>query len=348
VIEGEKMPIRLGLVGYGVGGKYFHSPYIAASREVELVGIVARAASRVSEARKDHPLVPVYSTLDELIDAGVDAVTVSTPPHTRRDLVLTAMRRGVAVLADKPFAPSAAAAADLVHESERSGVALNVFHNRRWDTDIVTAKEVLASGALGRLTRLDLRCDQDDEATLEAGPEGGLLRDLGSHVVDQALFLLGPARAVSACLDVEERPEGATNTGFAMTITHHDGSHSHVSASKVNRLTSRELRLHGTEGSYVSDYSDVQFEAILAGRRPSDEPETWGVESEHRWGTLATRSGSRKVPSLRGDYTELYDRFGAAVAEGGAGPVPARDGVAVLRVLDAARASADRGETIEV
>ncbi|MHC2999775.1 Gfo/Idh/MocA family protein [Microbacterium sp. HJ5] len=342
------MTIRLGLVGYGVGGQYFHAPYIAASDEVSFAGIVARSPERVDAARSDHPDVPVFASLGALIDAGVDAVTISTPPHTRRQLALEAIGRGVAVLADKPFAPSAPEGRELADAASSAGVVLNVFHNRRYDGDIVTARAVIDSGELGAITRLDLRCDQDDPATLEAGPQGGLLRDLGSHVVHQALFLLGPARYVTAQIDTRLLPEGPTDTGLVITIQHESGAHSHVSSSKINRLASRELRLHGERGSYTSDYSDVQIDAIRRGVRPGDERESWGFEAEERWGILATDAGTRAVPSQQGDYTVLYDAFADAVRNGGMGPVPAEEGVAVLAVLDAARVSAAEHRTVAI
>ncbi|WES64331.1 Gfo/Idh/MocA family oxidoreductase [Microbacter sp. GSS18] len=342
------MALRIGLVGYGVGGRMFHAPYIRASQACELVGIVARAPGTVASAATDHPEAAIHSSLPEMVNAGIDAVVISTPPATRRALVLEAVGRGVPVIADKPFAPSAAAGRKLVAAANEAGVLLNVFHNRRFDSDIVTAKAVTASGALGRITRLDLRCDQDDRATLEAGPDGGLLRDLGSHVVDQALFLRGPARAVSAHMDWVDLPAGRTDSGFVITITHADGSHSHVSSSKINHLVSRELRLHGDRGSYASDYSDVQFEALRAGRTPAEDREHWGYESAERWGTLAVDGERRAVPSLQGDYAAFYDAFAAAAIDGGEGPVPGREGVAVLEVLDAARASAMEGRVVEL
>lgn len=342
------MTIRLGLVGYGVGGQLFHAPYIAASPEVSFAGIVARSPERIDAARADHPDVPVFASLADLIDAGVDAVTISTPPSTRRELALEAIGRGVSVLADKPFAPSADAGRELVDAAAAAGVMLNVFHNRRYDSDIVTARAVIDSGDLGAATRLDLRCDQDDPATLEAGPQGGLLRDLGSHVVDQALFLLGPARYVTAQIDHRDLPEGPTDTGFVITIEHQSGAHSHISSSKINRLASRELRLHGEKGSYVSDYSDVQIDAIRRGDRPAGARDTWGFEAEERRGTLATDAGTFEVPSRQGDYAQLYDAFAKAVQDGSAGPVPGEEGVAVLAVLDAARASAADHRTVEL
>ena len=240
-----------------------------------------------------------------LLDAGVDAVAISTPPQTRRELVLEAIGRGSHVVADKPFAPTAAAAEELVQAADAAGVLLSVFHNRRWDTDITTLRGVLDGGLLGDIWRFDSRFDLDQPQTLEAGPEGGLLRDLGSHLVDQALWLLGPARAVTANLDWLELPEGRTDAGFVITIAHASGAHSHVSASKVNRTESRELRVFGSLGSYVSSQTDVQAQAIFAGVRPVDDLGSWGYEVSERWGTMSTADGTRVVPSAQGSLRGL-------------------------------------------
>ncbi len=332
--------MRIGLVGYGVGGRLFHAPYILAAAGCELAGVVARSADRRREVADDLPGVPVYDSLAALVAAGVDAVTVSTPPATRRELVLEALAAGVHVIADKPFAPTADAGRELVAAADAAGLLLSVFHNRRWDTDIVTARSVLDRGDLGEIWRFDSRFDLDQAETLEAGPEGGLLRDLGSHLVDQALWLLGPAATVFANLDWVDRPEGPTDAGFVITVAHTSGAHSHISASKINHTVGREVRLFGAAGSYVSSHTDVQTQAILAGKRPVDDPAGWGYEDETRWGVLSTAAGAAPEPSAQGAYFRLYEQFAAAIAGQGPQPVPGREAIATLEVLDAARVSA--------
>jgi predicted dehydrogenase len=143
---------------------------------VELVGVVTRSPQRRAELALDHPGVPAFDALSDLLAPGVDAVTITAPPQTRRDLVLEALADGVHVVADKPFPPSADAGRDLVRAAEEAGVALNVFHNRRWDADIHTQAPVLRRDEVGELWRVESRLDLDDPATLEAGPHGGLLR----------------------------------------------------------------------------------------------------------------------------------------------------------------------------
>ena len=340
------MTIRIGLVGYGVGGRLFHTPYIQASTHCELVGVVARSERTQAAVKEDLPEVAIVGSLAELLELGVDAVVISTPPATRRELVLEAINAGVAVVADKPFAPSAAEAMELVEAAEKAGVLLNVFHNRRGDTHIVTALGIREE--LGALRGLDLRIDLNEPESLEAGPEGGLLRDLGSHVVDQALVLMGSAMSVTAQLGNIDLPEGPTNARFRIVLEHESGAVSHISASKIDRLESWELRLVGERGSYVSDYTDVQTAASKQGLRPVKDREHWGYETQERWGTLVTEEGAKVIPSAQGDYTRFYDVFSLAVENGGAGPVPAREGVEVLKVLDAVVQSAAEKRTIEL
>jgi predicted dehydrogenase len=340
--------MRLGLVGYGVGGRYFHAPFIAAATGVELAGVVTRSPDRRAELAADFPGVPAYDSLTDLLAVGIDAVTITTPPQTRRALVLEAIAAGVPTVADKPFAPSADGGRELVDAAREAGVPLNVFHNRRWDADIRTLAAVLAGGTLGELWAVESRMDQDGADTLEVGPDGGLLRDLGSHLVDQVLWLLGPAADVHAELDHVEPAGGRTDCRFTVSITHRSGVRSRVSASKINHLDDRELRAYGSAGSYVVHSTDVQAQAVFAGRRPADEGERWGYDDPEHWGTLHTADGTTTVPSEQGAYQEYYTRFAAAVAGEGEYPVPAEQALHTLEVLDAARTSAERNEVVHL
>ena len=340
--------MRLGLVGYGVGGRYFHAPFIAAAEGVDLAGVVTRSPDRRAELAADFPGVPAYDSLTDLLAAGVDAVTITTPPQTRRELVLEAVAAGVPTIADKPFAPDAAGGRELVAAAKDAGVPLNVFHNRRWDADIRTLAAVLKGGELGELWGVESRMEQENAATLEIGPDAGLLRDLGSHLVDQVLWLLGPARAVYAELDFVEPPGGRTDCRFAVSLTHKGGVRSRVSASKINHIEDRELRAYGSGGSYVARGTDVQAQAIFAGRRPVDEGDKWGYDDPEHWGTLNTAAGSVAVPSEQGAYRAFYARFAAALRGDGDFPVPAEQALHTLEVLDAARVSAAENRVVEL
>jgi predicted dehydrogenase len=340
--------MRIGVVGYGTGGRHFHVPFIQAARGVELAGIVARAPATVERAKSDLPGVSIYPSLTAMLDAGVDAVTITTPPQTRRALVLEAIAAGVPVIADKPFAPDAAIGRELDAAAKAKGVVLSVFHNRRLDADVQTLRKVLDGGRLGAIWRVHSRFDLDDPNTLEAGPFGGLLRDVGSHLVDQILWLLGRATSVYALLDVVDRPEGPTDAGFVLALQHESGVRSHLSCSKLNHLEFREFRAYGEAGSYVSSGTDVQAQAIFAGRRPADDLAGWGFEKPELWGTLRTAAGNERIPSEQGRYHDYYEAFAKAVREGGPPPVSAEEAIATIAVLDAARVSAAEARVVSI
>lgn len=300
--------VRIGVVGFGGGGMKFHAPYIEAAEGVVLAGVVTRDPARRALVARRHPGVPVFDSLQALAASGlVDAVTLTTPPETRQALVLEALGLGLHVVADKPFAPDAPAARRLDAAANAAGLKLAVYHNRRWDADILALKAVLAQGKLGDVRRFHSRFDLDEPGTMEPGPAGGLLRDLGSHLVDQALWLFGPVVRVFARLDWVESAAGSTDAGFVLTLTHASGVDSHLSASKLNRLQARELRLYGSRASHVSHNTDMP-----------------------------------------GNYALYYEAFARAVRQGAPLPVSAREAVAVLEVLDAARRSDAEGVVVNL
>ncbi|PKH26620.1 dehydrogenase [Enterobacterales bacterium CwR94] len=338
--------MRIGLVGYGSGGKHFHAPFIVAAKGLTLAGIVARAPDTIARAKADFPQVPVYPSLTAMLAGGVDIVTITTPPQTRRDLVLEAIAAGVAVVADKPFAPDAATGRELAAAAKARGVLLSVYHNRRYDADILTLRDVLAAQRVGKLWQFHNRMDLNDPHTLEAGETGGLLRDIGSHLVDQTVWLLGPVAAVFAQTDVVERAEGVTDASFVITLIHTSGVHSHLSSSKINYLTAREMRVYGEAGSYVSNGTDVQAQAIFAGMKPADDLTQWGYEQPAFWGTLRTAHGEERIPSAQGCYHAYYEAIAKAVETGTEPPVTAAQAIRTLEVLDAALLSAKEGRLV--
>lgn len=341
--------MRIGLVGFGLGGRYFHLPFIQAATEWKLAGVVTRSPERRAELETDAPGVPAFDSLDALIDAGVDAVVITTPPSTRRELVLRALERGVHVVADKPFAPNLAVAQELVAAAERADRVLTVYQNRRWDTDLVTLRGVLDSGRIGTPWRANFVLDQDDPGTLDAGPGDGLLRDLGAHIVDQVIQLFGQVVRVDGHLDWLELPEAddRVDVGFGLGLHHESGVYSSVSASKLGYRAERGMLVYGSEGSYASRMHDVQFDRLMAGERPGST-DRWAEESEERWGVLATAAGEERIPSAAGDYSDFYRGLHHALTTGGAPPVRLDEALHTIAVLDAARESDLQGRSIEL
>lgn len=337
--------MRIGLVGYGKGGRFFHAPLISSLPGATFVGVVTRSAERRQQLAIEHPGVQAFDTLAQMVAAGVDAVVVSTPLDGRPAVVMEAIEHGVAVVSDKPFAHDATQAEAMVVAAERRNVPLSVYHNRRWDSDFLTLRKLLASGALGQVIRFESSVERYSPTSVGKASGGGFLRDLGSHLVDQALQLFGPVVRVYAELDYRQQDQAFDN-GFFMSLTHADGVVSHLSGNCLQNAPRPRLRVNGTQGCYTVDGLDGQEAQALAGLSPATEGERWGAEEHRRWGWFEHGTERERVASERGCWMAFYQRLQTALQNAGPLPVEARDALATTRILDAARQSAEQGEVV--
>lgn len=339
--------MRIGLVGYGKGGRFFHAPLIASVPGATFVGVVTRSAERRQELLSDYPGVPAFDSLTDLAAAGVDAVAISTPLASRRALILQAIELGLAVVSDKPFSEDAAQARELLTAAERRGVLLSVYQNRRWDSDFLTLRKLLADGTLGSISRFESRIERYSPRSVGKVSGGGVLRDLGSHLVDQATLLFGPVARVYGELQFASA-QPAVDHSFFIALTHTNGVVSHLWGSCLQSSPGPRFRLSGSAGCYSVDGLDGQEAATLAGLSPRSEGAHWGVEAPQRWGWLEQGEHRERVPSQRGDWLSFYIQLQRAVAGQGGNPVEPRDALATAQVLDAARLSAREGRVVVV
>jgi predicted dehydrogenase len=337
-------PVRIGLVGYGFGGRWFHAPLLRAADECHVVGVVTSSKERRALVREDDPGLPTFESLEDLRAVGAEAVAISTPAATHSSLTDQALELGLAVVCDKPFALDAAAALRSVELAERLGLPLSPYQNRRWDSDFLTLRALVEAGTLGELTRFESRFER---LAPEAGPGasgGGTLLDFGSHLVDQALALMGAVASVYA----EWRPrENGLDDDVFVALTHVDGGHSHLWGSWSQGAPGPRFRATGTAATYVVDaLMDGQEELLLAGHTPASLGPAWGSEPANRWGRVYRGDGGEIVPTARGAWNTFYPAFARAVRGLGPAPVNARDAVASATVLDAARRSAIEGGVV--
>jgi predicted dehydrogenase len=339
-------PARVALLGYGLAGSAFHAPFIASTPGLRLAAIVTRNEERRAKALHDHPAVSVLGGAEDVWRRAdeLELVVVAAPNRAHVALARSALEAGLPVVVDKPLAASAAEGRALVDEARRRGLMLTVFHNRRWDGDFLTLRSLLDRGSLGNVFRFESRFERwrpelgGGWRELAAAEEaGGVLFDLGSHLVDQALQLFGPPEAVYAELDA--RREGArVDDDVFVAIEHASGAHSHLWMSAVAAQQAPRFRVLGDRAGYTKHGLDVQEDALRAGHSPSED--RWGEESEERWGRLGVDGDLRAVPTLPGSYGTFYEAVATSLRDGTPPPVDPNDAVAVLDVLEAARKKA--------
>ncbi len=337
--------MRIGLVGYGHGGRFFHAPLIATLPGATFVGVVTRSIERREQLATDHPGIPAFDAIGQIVEAGVDALVISTTLKGRPALVLEAIEHGVAVVSDKPFASNAEQAQALITAAERHDVLLSVYQNRRWDSDYLTVRKLIDAGALGTITRFESCVERYSPQGVGNASGGGWLRDLGSHLVDQALQLFGPVDQVFAQLHyTAEHP--SVDHGFFVSLTHANGVISHLRGNGLQNSPASRFRVSGTLGCYTVEGLDGQEAALMAGKSPKTEGEHWGAEEHRRWGWFEQGEQRERVPTEKGCWTHFYSQLQRAVEGQGALPVNAYEALETTRILDAARLSAERQQVV--
>ncbi|WP_063065553.1 Gfo/Idh/MocA family protein [Nocardia violaceofusca] len=340
---------NVAVIGYGLSGAVFHAPLIAADPRLRVAAVVTSSPERADQAREEHPGVRVFATADELFGAAtdIDLVVIASPNRTHSSLTLQAVAAGLPVVVDKPFALTAAEGEAMIEAARRAGTMLTVFQNRRWDSDFRTVRRLMTDGALGEVRRFESRFERwrprikGGWREVGGADEGaGILYDLGSHLIDQALDLFGPVDDVYSELDAR-RPGVRADDDVFVALTHASGVRSHLWMSAVAPQLGPRFRVLGSEAGYVCYGLDPQEAALRAGRRPGDG-QPWGSVDPVDWGQLGAEGDLRLIPSEPGAYPDFYAGVAAALLDGAEPPVDPADAVAALRIIERARAVAAR------
>ena len=342
----SRADVRVALVGYGLGGASFHAPLIASTPGMRLATIVTRNPERRAQAAREHPKATIVDSVQAIWDRArdYDVVVVTTSNDSHAPLAKDALAAGLPVVVDKPFAVTASQAREVIAEARRRNLLLTVYHNRRWDSELLTVKRLLAEQAFGDVLRFESRLErwrpQPKGGWRERGePElaGGLLYDLGTHLIDQALHLFGPVTGVYAELD-RRRPGMQVDDDVFLALTHASGVRSHLSATVLSAQPLARMRVLGSRSAYVKVQIDVQEAALRSGGRP-DKP-GWGEEPREHWGLLGVGDAAAPVRSEPGAYQQFYAGVVASLRDGAPPPVDPEDAVAGLEIIEAARSQA--------
>ncbi len=342
--------IHAGVIGFGPGGRVFHAPFLHAIEGLELTAILQRHGDEAAQA---YPDTRIVRSLEELLALPkLELVAISTPPTTHFELARQCLEANKHVVIDKPFVATSAQARQLMELARSKKLALSAFQNRRWDGDFLTLQKLLASGELGRVVSMESRFERyrpelrGDIWKEKNEPGNGLLHDIGSHLVDQAMVLFGAPKAVTA--DVRYDRDGtAVNDGFAIQL-HYPRLRVSLYASLLTCAPGPRFVVHGTTGSYVKYGLDPQEDALKGGATLGGPH--WGEEPESAWGKLTIMQNGtateKSVPTLPGDYRPYYENVRDAIWGKAALAVPAEQGWRTIRLLELALESSQQQRTI--
>jgi scyllo-inositol 2-dehydrogenase (NADP+) len=344
-------PINVGLVGFGLAGQVFHAPLVHANPHLRLTHIVQRHGN---ESERKYPQAKIIRDVDALlVDPSVGLVVVATPNTSHFEIAARSLQAGKHVVVDKPFTISSTDADELMVLSRKMDRVLSVFHNRRWDGDFLTIRQILDQKLLGRLAEFESRFDRFRPQIKtgawreERGPGSGVLFDLGSHLIDQALVLFGGPEGIYA--DLRRQRDGAVTVDSFEVRLEYPARRVTLKAGSLVCEPSPRFALYGTEGSYLKYGVDPQEEALKQGGSPTQP--SWGTELEEAWGTHTKCDGvmvRAKYPTVAGCYPEYYTNVYRAIEKQEELAVKPQQAREVIRLIELAQQSALEQRTIPV
>ncbi|KVM63549.1 oxidoreductase [Burkholderia ubonensis] len=339
--------LRIGLMGFGFAGATFHAPVIAASGRTQVAAI---ATGQPDRARAAYPDARIVADLDALLALDdIECVVIATPNDTHFPLARQVLDAGRHVVVDKPVTLTSDEALALARLANARSRVFAPFHNRRWDGDFLTVRRVVESGELGRITYVTSHFDRFRPQVRvrwreEAARGGGLLLDLGPHLIDQALALFGLPDTVSAT--VKTRRDDGSAPDFVHVQLGYPDKDVALHASALSAIEPARFTLHGTRGSYQKFGLDTQEDQLKAGLTP-DDVEFGGGNPP---GVLRVLDGDveteRPVPTLDGQYAEFYRALAASIREGAPFPVTPQDAVDVMTIIELAAQSEHEGRRL--
>lgn len=343
--------LKTALLSYGMSGKVFHAPFLELHPRFELTGSWERSKKLIQQ---DYPEVKSYSSLEEILNDDVDLVIVNTPVETHYEYAKKVLEAGKHALVEKAFTTTTAEAEELRDLAKQKGLKLSVYQNRRWDSDFKTVKEVIDEKLLGDVVEAEFRFDRYNpnlspkthKETANAG--AGVLKDLGSHLIDQAIHLFGLPDAVFADLRITRK--NSLVDDLMDILLYYADKRVRLRAGFFFREAVPAYAVHGTKGSFLKSRGDIQEDELKTGKKPTLEG--WGIEPEDKAGILHTEKHGEvyrgHIPTRPGNYYGLFDALYHSITEDKPEPVPAEDGVKVMKVIDAAIQSSEQKKVIQL
>lgn len=340
------MTIKVGLAGFGLAGRVLHRPLILAAG-MEITAVVSRQQQLVEEQLPNAVVFPDFDSM--LVHGDVNLVVITTPNHLHASQALAALSAGKHVVVDKPMALTPPDIATMIRVAGTQQRLLTPFHNRRWDSDFLTVRRLLSEAALGEIHHYEAHWDRYRPQVVarwreDAAHGGGILTDLGPHLIDQSLLLFGPPEWLEAEV-LKQRTGAQVEDAFEIRMGKGKITIKLGASSLIAQPTPR-FQIEGSTASFIKYGLDEQENQLRAGMTPSAVE--YGIELTKQWGRLTDKVTGieRVIPAEKGDWPAYYQQLRLSIESKQAVPVPASAGLLVAQIIEAARLSNEQGRRI--
>lgn len=335
--------LHVGLAGFGPGGHVFNAPIIGSTEGFIIAAAMTSNPQNIKVAREKYPQASIVADYDQLLkNEQLDLIVITTPNHTHYPMAKEALLAGKHVVVEKPFTVTTREAEDLIRLAKEKQVVLSINHNRRWDSDFQTVRQIIASKRLGKIVEFQAHFDRFRNyikpgwKEQEDVPGSGILYDLGSHLIDQALLLFGLPSEVFALLS-SQRADSKVTDNFEVFLIYPDLK-VRLSAGMLVKHPGPRYTVLGRNGSFLKFGMDPQEAALKEGQYPRDMS-FWGVEDSQIWGELHLDSDGKtsieKIRSEPGDYRKFYQNIYQAIVNKAPLEVTPEQARRVIQIIEA-------------
>jgi scyllo-inositol 2-dehydrogenase (NADP+) len=343
--------LKVGLIGYGFSGAVFHAPLLKALESFEITKVLS---SNPTKVQKDLGNVEVVSDIQKILaDPAIQLVVVTTPNTLHFEMAKQSLLAGKHVVLEKPMVNTVEEAEQLVEIAKNKNLMLSVYQNRRWDNDFLTVKKLITEGELGEVHTFEAHFDryrpmvQARWRELE-GAGSGILYDLGSHLIDQALHLFGTPQFVQA--DLLNQRDGAVTDDYFHVLLGYEKLRVILHSGSIVSAHDLKYIVHGNKGSFIKYGIDNQEDALKAGKIPTSKD--WGEDNPEKYGELTLisegKTSKQKVKTIPGSYLTYYQKVLEHITEGKPSPVTAEEGLLTIKILELAKLSNEQKKAIYV
>ncbi|MEQ8238977.1 MAG: Gfo/Idh/MocA family oxidoreductase [Cyclobacteriaceae bacterium] len=332
--------VKTAILSFGMSGKVFHAPFLELLPGFEFAGAWERSKNQLSDY---YPNAQSFKTLESILeDESIELVVVNTPTYTHFEYAKLALDANKHVVVEKAFTTTVAEALELKELAERKNLKLSVFQNRRWDSDFRTVKEIYSKGVLGEPVDVSFCFDRFNPALSPKqhkevkGSGAGIVKDLGPHIIDQALHLFGFPDSLFAKLAITRQYSEVDD--YFKILLFYPRFNVELRGGYFFKEPTPSYTFHGTNGSFLKSRGDVQETQLQRGMKPNAAE--YGIEPEREYGILNYVDGKQHVrelvQTLPGNYSNYYEGVYQSIVEGSAMPVTADDGINVMKIIEAA------------
>lgn len=334
-------PIRTALASFGLSGSVFHGPYLAANPGYTVTAVCERSARR---SQSVFPSAQIAGSFEDIVsDRAIELVVVNTPDPFHGEMCRRALLAGKHVVVEKPFVRTTEEARALVSLAERQGCLLSVYYNRRFDGDFQALRALLAGGALGEVQQVESRYEfwrEPDPRAWREGPipTGGVLFNIGSHLIDQALVLFGRPQSLflrQRC----DRPGSRIFDFFRLELEYESVSVG-LQGSYGMRDGYPRFRVAGSTATWTKYGRDGQQASLSR----EDRDEEYALLVQNPGPTQLTE----RLEICPGNYGLFYDQLHSCLRGDGPPPVTGEEAILNTEVLDRAVESFEIGLPVQL